>query len=46
MYGGDGDDYLDGGPGSDGLDGGPGTDTCISPGTYMNCENVQYSPDR
>lgn len=41
MYGGDGNDHIDGGPGGDGLDGGPGTDTCISGGTYMNCETIE-----
>jgi Ca2+-binding RTX toxin-like protein len=44
MYGHEGNDHIDGGPGSDGLDGGPGTDTCISPGTYMNCETITFDP--
>ncbi|WP_158647607.1 calcium-binding protein [Actinoplanes sp. ATCC 53533] len=50
IYAGSGDDYLFGDAGddilmSDGgddvLDGGPGTDSCVGPGTFVNCETIR-----
>jgi len=44
LFGDEGDDRLSGGDGDNVIDGGPGTDTCIGPGTFINCEIVQERP--
>jgi hypothetical protein len=40
LGGGDGDDVVDGGAGANALDGATGFDSCIGPGTQLDCETT------